>query len=350
MNTTPALLFAVLLASTTFAQDDKKSGAPPMPEPKHPQHEALRSLAGTWDVVMRCEAMPGVPGKETASESKGIERAELVNNGLWLKSTVDATYQNKPFQGLWLAGYDPFQKQYVSVWVSSDETEPGACEMTGSYDEAKKTWTWRGKTPQGDMRSETVVKPDTIVETCYMVGADGKEQKVMELTRKRASGTAPVAVEASASKIPAELAVLHKDIGEWTATVRCSGPGQPATEEKGTEHVRAIAGGRWLWSDFHGTFGGKAFEGHSLTGYDPNDKKVVSIWIDSMSPVWTKTTGSATGNEITLTGTGTDPNGKPTQIKQVVKHADDSMRSLAMECNCAEGLCKMDIAYRRKQP
>lgn len=350
MNKTPALLFAVLLASTTFAQNEKAPAAPPIPEPKHPQHEALRSLAGTWDLVMRLDAMPGVPGKETASESKGIERAELINNGLWLKSSVDATYQDKPFQGVWIAGYDPFQKQYVSVWVSSDESEPGVCEMTGTYDEAKKTWTWRGKTPQGDMRSESVVKaPDTIVETCYMTGADGKETKCMEITRKRAAGTAPVAVEASAGKVPAELAALHKDVGEWTATVRCSGAGMPPTEEKGTEHVRTVAGGRWLWSDFHGSFGGKAYEGHGLTGYDPNEKKIVSFWIDSMSPVWCKTTGSAAGNEITLTGSCIDPSGQPMQVKQIIKHADDSMRSLVMETNCSQGPGKMDITYRRKQ-
>jgi hypothetical protein len=150
---TRSLLIAALACGTALAQDDKKAAKPGLPEPKHKEHDALQAFVGTWDVTMRSEPMPGVPGMEKAMESTGTEHCELLNNGLWLKSTTNATMDGKPFQCLWLVGYDPFAKGYVGVFASSDESQQGLCTMTGSYDDAKKTWLWSGQTPHGEMRS-----------------------------------------------------------------------------------------------------------------------------------------------------------------------------------------------------
>jgi hypothetical protein len=355
MKTTASLFLSAILATTLVAQDDAQKGAPKTPpNPKHAEHDDLKPLAGTWEITMRNEPMPGVPGMETAGECKGTEHAELLANGLWLRSTIDATQNGKPMQMLWLVGYDPFQKKYTGACVCSDEQNPQLATMTGTHDKAKKTWTFQGKTAHGDMRSVMVVEsPDSITETCYMTGPDGKEIKCMEITRKRSAAAATSrATDASAktsAKLPAEIAAMQKDIGEWEATVKCSMPGMPATEDKGTEKVVAISGGRWLWSDFNGQFAGQPFQGHSLTGYDPIEKKIVSIWIDSMTPVWCKTTGApAASGEIKLEGSCVDPFGKPMTVKQTLKHTDDATRSLQMETNCSQGNSKMDITYRRK--
>jgi hypothetical protein len=347
-----SLLLPSVCAGLVHAQDDsKKPATPQAPEPKRPEHEALQSLAGTWDVTMRSEALPGVPGMEQAGESKGSERAELVNNGLWLKSTITGTRAGKPCEGFWLAGYDPFQKEYVGVCVGSDEKEPGIATMKGTYDAAKKTWTWAGKLPHGDLRSVAVIDgPDSITETCYMT-VGGKELKCMEITRKRstASGTA-VADASFRAQIPAEVSALRQDIGTWDATVRCTmAPGKTATEDKGSETVTAICGGRWLWSDFSGQSQGIPFEGHCLYGYDANEKKLVSIWVDSMSPVWCKTSGSASGKpELKLEGTCVDANGRVLHIKQTLNRADDTMRAMHMEAEGPDGTSTMDITYRRR--
>jgi hypothetical protein len=356
---TISLLFSAVAAGAVAAQGDpKKPGTSPMPEPKHKQHDALQAFVGTWDVTMHSEAMPGVKGMEKAMDCTGTENCELLNNGLWLKATSTGTSDGKPFQGLWLAGYDPFAKQYVCHCVSSDEQCPGLCTMTGTFDDAKKSWTWSGHTPQGDMRSVMVASnPDSVVETCFMIGADGKEQKFMEITRKRSSRTpAPSAADANAAKtdkstLPKELAGMQQDVGSWDAVVRCSGmPGQPASEEKATERVSTVCGGKWLWTDFAGRMQGQPFEGHALTGYDPSEKKVVMLWIDSMSPVSCKTTGAGTAGdkELVLEGKCTDPAGQPMTIKQRLTRPDASTRAMQMESKCSQGDTKLDISYRRK--
>jgi hypothetical protein len=225
-----SLTTTVLFAAALAAQEG--------PNPRHAAHDALKSLAGNWDYVMKSEAMPGVPGMEKPTECPGIERAELICGGLWLRSTFDGTWNGAPFQGIWLAGYDPFQQKYMSYWVGSDEKECSMSTMEGTYDTASKTWNWNGETPHGRMRSKVVFdSADSSTETCFMVGPDGKEQKCMEIVRKRAK-SAP-SVEASAKPMPKlskELEVLHQDVGDWDATVKMAGePGQPASAEQATE-------------------------------------------------------------------------------------------------------------------
>ena len=44
----------------------------------------------------------------------------------------------------------------------------------------------------------------------------------------------------------------------------------------------SFGGGFWLLLDYKGDFGGMKFEGKGATGYDPNKKKYVSTWVDSM--------------------------------------------------------------------
>lgn len=346
-----AFFVAALIAATPclYAQVEEVE----MPDPKREEHDSLKAMVGTWETVMKMEAMPGVPGMEEPSESKGTENSELICNGLFLKSTVNATWKGEPWQGVWIAGYDPFKKEFTSVWVSSDEAECGACTMTGSYDEDSATWTWSGKTPQGDMRSEFVIEsPDRTVETCFMKAPDGNEVKCMEITRQRTRSAARPVEAAAKTKVallPQQQALLA-DAGEWEATVKSAHGGQDPTEDKGTERVIAICNGRWLWSDFRGTFMGAPFEGHALVGYDPNEKKCVSFWFDSMSPVAAKTSGPmAEGKKpIVLEGDCVDPMGNPMKITERVIWKGDDTRVLQMEFKGAEGDSTMEITYRRK--
>jgi hypothetical protein len=353
------LLFTAALCATIptlCAQGgtEPKPAAPAMPDAKHPdpkqqEHEILATLAGYWECSMKAEAMPGVPGMEKPIESKGSEQAELICNGLWVKSVINGTHDGRPFQGLWLVGYDPFRKQYSGIWVSSDDQECGACTLDGSYDAATKTWTWKGQTSHGEMRSTIAFRDaDTSLETCYMKGSDGKEAKCMEITRKRSS--APIAAEASAkalAKLSKEHEVLHNDVGDWDATVKCSeSPG----EEKATERVSAICNGRWLWSDFEGRMGGTPFEGHGVVGYDPKQKQYVSFWLSSMCPTFSQTTGTfdAAKHAYTFQGKTVDPTGSPMTIKETLTWKDDDTRVLQMEFKCPDKASNMEITYKRR--
>jgi hypothetical protein len=357
MNQMICVLACVLAgAHLLAAQEDAKAPSFEMPDPKRPEHATLATLAGDWEFTMRMEAMPGVPGMEEAVTATGIERAELVCNGLWLKSSIDSTFKGAPFQGIWLAGYDPFKKKYSSYWVSSDTQECGLSIMDGTYEAATKTWNWAGATPQGEMRSVYVMKgADESTETCYAKTPDGKEVKCMEIVRKRTSGARPVPagktpVKLTETSVPAELAILHKDLGEWDATVKTSPPGMPPGEDQGTETVKAVCGGRWTWSDFRGRMMGVPFEGHALAGYDPKEKKYVSLWIDSLSATAVRTSGcfDPVKKTYALGGQGLCPLGKDVKVSENISWKGDDERVAEFVFESDGQKSQMRINYRRR--
>jgi hypothetical protein len=348
-----SLATTLAIAATAVAQDDAKSQHQ-MPNPKHEQHAALAPLCGDWEFTYQMAAMPGVPGMEKPSEGTGREQVAMVCNGIWLKSNIQSEWQGQPFTGTWLAGYDPFGKQYVSYWVSSDPNEPGISKMTGSFDAKTKTWAWAGKTSHGDTRSEFVFHGDSSVETSWVKGADGKETQTMQITRKRTKGAS--ARDASASKaatsegVGKEHEALHRDVGSWDAVVKTAMPGAPASEDRGAETVSAICNGRWTWSDFQGAMMGMPYEGHCLVGYDEKQQKYLSLWIDSMSPTAAETSGTfdAKKSAVAMAGNCLCPEGKPMQITQTVTHKDANTRHNAMMFTMPEGASTMEITYTRK--
>ena len=340
-------------APTVLCQEDKKkapAGAE-MQNPKTKEHEALANMVGTWDCAVKMEALPGVPGMDKASESKCTETAELICNGLWLKSTMAGTKDGKPQSGVFIAGYDPSKKKYTGVWMSSDDKESGANTATGTYDAASKTWNWEWKSPMGEGRSTcTMTDSNKNVETCYMKGPDGKEVKFMEMTRTRGKAAPAPAKTTPSAGLSKEQEMVLKDVGEWEAVVKSTGGPEGATEEKGMERVTPICDGRWVWTDFTGKMMGAPFEGHGVTGWDPAQKKYVSLWIDSMSPYYAITTGTcdAAKKTCTLSGDSVCPNGDPMTIKQVVTWKDDNNRSVQMEFKSKEMNGNMTIDYKRK--
>ncbi|MBX3463844.1 MAG: DUF1579 family protein [Planctomycetes bacterium] len=343
------LCAAVAAMSCLRAQDETPK---PMPQPaKVAAHEALAMFAGSWSSVCELQAMPGVPGHEEAQKSTGTERAELVCDGLWLKTSFRGEHDGQPFEGLWLVGYDPQQQKYRGIWVSSMDEPPMECD--GGYDAATKTWTFTGATPHGPMRSVTTfADADHFTEVCYLE-ADGKEVECMRMVRTRQPG-AGRAIEAGTppKKWPsAEHALLAKGLGEWTATVTSTAPGGESAVEQGRERVMPICGGKWFWSDFEGTMMGAPFRGHALTGYDPNAKRYVNFWIDSMSPTHSRCEGTHGAEEKawTYTGVCTDMAGKPAKIHQTLVQKDDDTRDLQMKFETDDGVHQMRIQYRRKR-
>lgn len=346
---------AILLAAVPLSaqQTDNPAAAAEMPNPVHKEHELLKGLAGYWNVVFQSEAMPGVPGMEKATECRGTEHAELVCNGLFLKSVTDYTWQGKPVQALWLAGYDPFAKHYTGIYVSSDVEQCGVSTMTGSYDDKTRTWAWSVPTPQGEMRSTfAFTDKDTTVETCFMVGKDGAETKCMEITRRRARPW--VARDASAvtpSDLLKEQAAMLRDVGDWNATMQMTmAAGGEPIKEKATETVRSICHGRWTWTDYNGQMMGQPFEGHALTGYDPAKKEYVSFWIDSLESLAMETRGTmaADGRSCNFKGTAFDGKGQPMPVVQQLHWQDDGSRTLTLDFGSGEQSSHLRIDYSKR--
>src|SRR5207245_7208577 len=75
-----------------------------------------------------------------------------------------------------------------------------------------------------------------------------------------------------------EHEALKKLEGSWNAKIKMGTNESPATATYKME-----CGGLWLTSDFRGEFDGQKFQGRGVDGYDPEKKKYVSVWVDSMS-------------------------------------------------------------------
>lgn len=348
MKTVTTLCAALFAAPFLFAQQD--GAAPSMPNPKTAAHEPFAVLAGSWVTSGTMAAMPGVPGMETETTWTGIERAELICNGLWLKVLGESQCNGQTMHGLWLTGFDPKQKQYRGICVGSMDEPYMECE--GSYDAATATWTWTGESPHGPFRSELkVVSEDYTVETVYLVEGDGKEKRCMRMERRRAGDIAVAPASASVPKLDSEPhALLFRAVGDWDVVTTTNVPGQGETQDQGRERVLPICGGKWFWSDFTGSMMGQPFEGHSLTGYDATKQQYVGVWLDSMSPTHALTWGTydEAQKQWTFTGKCLDMTENVAEIHEVYRQPDANTRELEMTFTSAAGKQQMKMRYTRK--
>jgi hypothetical protein len=168
MRTIVAVTMAAVLAASGFTQEGPKPG---------PEHQVLKKMVGTWDTTMKFGDM----------EAKGQMTYKMDLGGLWLIGNLESQMAGQKFSGRSLDGFDPNKKKYVGVWVDSMSTSPLVVE--GTFDKAKKTFTWAGEGPgmDGKPTKYRIVShwqdDDTMVSTMSM-GGDGQEQS-FTITYKR---------------------------------------------------------------------------------------------------------------------------------------------------------------------
>jgi hypothetical protein len=123
---------------------------------------------------------------------------------------------------------------------------------------------------------------------------------------------------------------LKQFLGEWESEVEAfMEPGKPPMKHKGTEVCRAI-GGLWVVGEGKGEMGGMTFS-HLLTlGYDPEKKKYIGTWIDSMMNYMWKYEGTvdAAGKVLTLETEGPSMKkpGQMAKYKDVTEFKDKDHR------------------------
>jgi hypothetical protein len=175
-----------------------------------------------------------------------------------------------------------------------------------------------------------------------------QQPKKQTASTKNATNAAPVL----ASSTP-ELDVLKKWVGNWEATIVSTGrDGKPVTNA--AKSSVKLLGGRWLITDFDGTFMGAPFIGHEVLGYDPVAKKYVLNWVDATATSFA--TGEGLYNPqtktLTLTVSGRDDStGKTATWRQVdiwkdAEHHDWSLRTISPKD--AKEQIQMTIQYRRQ--
>lgn len=150
-----------------------------------------------------------------------------------------------------------------------------------------------------------------------------------------------------------EHALLKKNEGTWDATIKdLSDPSKPKVT-KGVEVNKMTCGGLWLLSEFTGKMGDETFTGVGTMGYDPDKKKFVGTWVDSMQTYVGLTEGTLSDDGKTMTSwmEGKDPSGNPMKLKMVTKYKSDNEHTFTMILPLPGGkeMPMMEIEYKRKK-
>lgn len=121
---------------------------------------------------------------------------------------------------------------------------------------------------------------------------------------------------------------LKRLVGEWNSEAEMSmGPEQPPMTSKGSDSVRAL-GDFWVMSNLKGDMAGQPFEGVMTLGYDPEKKKYIGTWVDSMTSYMWKYEGTvdATKNKLTLETEGPSPMGGTCKFRESIEFKSDDHR------------------------
>jgi len=149
-----------------------------------------------------------------------------------------------------------------------------------------------------------------------------------------------------------EHEILKMDVGVWDATVEMIIQGASPSTSKAVETNKMLAG-LWLVSDFKGEMMNQPFEGHGVTGYDPNKKKYVGTWVDSMSTGLNigESTYDAATRTVTGTMEGPDDTGKMMSMRFVTQYKGDNAKTFTMYMKGPDGkeVPTVKINYRRRK-
>ena len=149
------------------------------------QHEMLAKADGKWDAEISFYYNPDSP-----SVSKVTCENKMVLGGRYQQSTYKGSIDGMPFEGVSTLAYDNSRKVFVNSWI--DNMGTGLMYLEGTYDEATKTLTMKGKGVD-----VTTGKEISIRETMHYIDdnnqhmemfdtKDGKETKTMSIKLTRA--------------------------------------------------------------------------------------------------------------------------------------------------------------------
>jgi Protein of unknown function (DUF1579) len=169
-----------------------------------------------------------------------------------------------------------------------------------------------------------------------------EQQAVMEAWQKAAT-------PGSNHKLLASLT------GPWTFTTKMwMQPGAPPESSAGTAVYTPLMDGRYIQGVYKGTFGGMAFQGLGLMGYDNVAGHFTSTWADNMSTSIMLMNGNYDPALKTFTYTGDmDDVMKPgikVKVRQIVRVlSDDSHVMEWYETRGGKEMKTMEIAYIRQK-
>ena len=150
-------------------------------------HKVLAARTGTWNLKVSQFMKPDEP----PMVSEATSTITAVMDGRYFEDVTHGTSMGMPFDGHGFTGYDNLNKKYVSIWM--DNMSTSILRMEGSYDAAKKMFTFTGNMPEPTSgknlptRSEEKWVSDSEWHVTMYGQEDGKNwTKMMELAYTRA--------------------------------------------------------------------------------------------------------------------------------------------------------------------
>ena len=143
--------------------------------------------------------------------------------------------------------------------------------------------------------------------------------------------------------------------GNWAfSTKMWMEPGAPPESSTGTAVYTPLMDGRYIQGDYKGTFGGMAFQGLGLTGYDNVAQHFTATWADNMGTSIMLMTGSYDPATKVFTYKGDMDDvmkpGTKVKVRQIVKvHSDDSHVMEWYETRGGKEIKTMEITYTRQK-
>lgn len=155
-----------------------------------PEHAALATMAGEWDVQSSMWMDPKAPPM-VSSDSATFT---VILDGRWVRQDYRGTFMGKPSTGLGMFGYDGYEKKYISMWFDSMMT--GSTPMSGTAGADGKSITYSCRMEKCPMTGGPITmrgvlvmeSPDKMTFTMYDTPEGQAENKSMEMvyTRKKA--------------------------------------------------------------------------------------------------------------------------------------------------------------------
>lgn len=149
-----------------------------------PEHEFLKSMAGSWKTVTKTWMGPGEP-----AVSEGRCKTSVILGGRYITDDYKGMFMDNPFEGFGITGYDLYNKEYVSTWVDSMGTailvSKGKLDPTGKVLTMHATFDDPLSKEKRSMKEVLrIVDVNTRVFEMYAT-PEGKEVKEMEITYTR---------------------------------------------------------------------------------------------------------------------------------------------------------------------
>jgi hypothetical protein len=182
------LVLSILAPVFTFSQVDDKNDQMKVfmnYMTPGPEHKLLAQVSGDWTFELKFWMDPNA----APLTSTGTATYEMIFGNRYQLSHYKSTFMNMPYDAMNIIGFDNGKKVFMSIWY--DNMGTGTMYSEGTYDEATKTFTFKGKSydpmsnKDEDFRQTTkTIDDNNFIVEMFMSSVD-KEIKTMEINYKR---------------------------------------------------------------------------------------------------------------------------------------------------------------------